>query len=454
MIEVIILAAGKGTRMRSALPKVLHRIGGKPMVDHVVATAKSLSPARIHLVIGHGAEQLREHVGGDADIRIVEQREQLGTGHAALQVSPQLNADSTTLILYGDVPLIRKDTLVTLLGLANKAQTVALLTVNLDEPSGYGRIVRNETGEVQYIVEQKDADVSQLGIKEVNTGVIAARSSDLARWLPQLKNSNVQGEFYLTDIIAMAVGEGLHIATTQPADDHEVMGINNRQQQAELERAHQQRQALVLMQNGLALLDPSRFDLRGQLEHGADCHIDINCVLEGRISLGNNVTIAQNCYIKNAIIGDKVEILSNSVIEDVDIGAGAHVGPFARLRPGTKLANNARVGNFVEIKNAEIGVGSKVNHLSYVGDAQLGSNVNIGAGTITCNYDGANKHRTTIEDEVFVGSNSALVAPVTLEKGATVAAGSTITQSVPENGLALARSRQRVVEGWQRPKKK
>lgn len=452
MLDIVILAAGKGTRMRSNTPKVLHTVAGKPFVSHVIDRAKDLAADNIHLVIGYGADAVRTALP-DSQLNFIEQKEQLGTGHAVLQVLPSLQADSTVLILYGDVPLINTDTLKNLLQKVS-ASSMGLLTVNLDDPTGYGRIVRNPSGQVAAIVEHKDATVEQHAIKEVNTGVMAVKSSDLHKWLPALTNNNAQGEYYLTDIIAMAQAEGIEIKTAQPTHEYEVLGVNNRQQQAELERIYQQLQAKALMDDGVTLLDPARFDCRGNIKAGMDCVIDINCVFEGEIQLGNNVQIGANCSLKNVNIGDNVAIMANSVIEDGVIENDCNIGPFARLRPGTHLAAGARIGNFVETKKANIGKGSKVNHLSYVGDAEVGEGVNIGAGTITCNYDGVNKHKTTIEDGVFVGSNTALVAPVKVGKNSTVAAGSVVTSNVSEDQLVVARSRQRNVDGWRRPERK
>lgn len=452
MLDIVILAAGKGTRMRSNTPKVLHTLAGKPFVSHVIDRAKDLAADNIHLVIGYGAEAVRTALP-DSQLNFIEQKEQLGTGHAVQQVLPSLQADSTVLILYGDVPLINTETLKTLLRKVSES-AMGLLTVNLGDPTGYGRIVRNPSGQVAAIVEHKDATAEQHAIKEVNTGVMAVKSRDLQKWLPALTNNNAQGEYYLTDIIAMAQSEGIEIKTTQPANEYEVLGVNNRQQQAELERVYQQLQAKALMDDGVTLLDPARFDCRGSIKAGMDCIIDINCVFEGEIQLGNNVQIGANCSLKNVNVGDNVVIMPNSVIEDAVIENNCNIGPFARLRPGTRLAAGARIGNFVETKKANIGKGSKVNHLSYVGDAEVGEGVNIGAGTITCNYDGVNKHKTTIEDGVFVGSNTALVAPVTVGKNATIAAGSVVTSNVKEDQLVVARSRQRNVDGWRRPEKR
>lgn len=451
MLEAIILAAGKGTRMRSNLPKVMHKLAGKPLLQHVIDTALQLPLQKIHLVLGHGADLIQQQIQHER-LRVVLQTEQLGTGHAVMQTLSGLHDQATALILYGDVPLISATTLQKLLQLVND-DALALLTVNLPDPTGYGRILRDISGQVEAIVEQKDASAAQLAITEVNTGILAVKAAFLHEHLPRLRNDNAQQEYYLTDLISLARKAGLAIHTLETPCAHEVQGINNRQQQAELERLYQQLQARSLMEAGLTLMDPLRFDCRGQLTMGTDCVVDINCIFEGTVSLGNNVSIGANCVIKNALIDDDVEILANTVIEDAVIGKGCHLGPFARIRPGSHFAEGARVGNFVETKKVVVGPGSKINHLSYVGDATIGRNVNIGAGTITCNYDGVNKHQTKIEDDVFVGSNTALVAPVTVGRGATIAAGSTITQKVEPNQLAVARQRQRNLDGWQRPKK-
>jgi len=450
-LDIVILAAGKGTRMRSQMPKVLHTLAGKPMVQHVLDTAAGLNPTRIHVVIGHGAEQLRESLAESA-VSFALQTEQKGTGHAVAQAQPQLGSGKV-LVLYGDVPLIRRESLHALLAQVDE-QHMGLLTVTLDDPNGYGRIVRNEAGDAVAIVEQKDADPAQLAINECNTGIMAMTSAQLKRWLPQLSAENAQGEYYLTDVIAMAAEEGISVCTAQPASAVEVEGVNNRAQMARLERAYQQQVADQLMQQGVALADPARIDVRGKLTCGHDVFIDVGCVFEGDVTLGEGVQVGPYCVIKNSTIGAESVIESHSVM-DSTVAAGLNqIGPYARLRPGTRLAVKAKVGNFVETKNAEVGEGSKINHLSYVGDAHLGKNVNIGAGTITCNYDGANKHRTVIGDDVFIGSNSALVAPVTVGKGATVGAGSTIAKDVSEYALAVTRSRQLEKADWPRPEKK
>ncbi|MBY5937410.1 bifunctional UDP-N-acetylglucosamine diphosphorylase/glucosamine-1-phosphate N-acetyltransferase GlmU [Marinobacter nauticus] len=450
-LHVVILAAGQGSRMKSSLPKVLHPVAGKAMLHHVVDTAKQLGAEKIHTVIGHGADQVRASLEDDS-VNWVLQTEQLGTGHAVAQALPALPDDARVLVLYGDVPLTRKDTLETMVADLDE-RNLALLTVDMDNPHGYGRIVRNEQGLVQAIVEQKDATAEQQQIQEVNTGILAVSARHLKQWLPVLSNSNAQGEYYLTDIIAMAVDHGLSVTVSQPLNPFEVQGVNNRLQLAELERWYQRQQAERLMTEGASLADPARIEVRGELTIGNDLWIDVNAVFEGRVSLGNNVVIGPNCVIKDATIADGAEIKANSVIEGAVVGANAQIGPFARLRPGTELAANTKVGNFVETKKAVVGEGSKINHLSYVGDASLGRNVNVGAGTITCNYDGVNKHQTVLGDGVFVGSNTSLVAPVNVAEQATIGAGSTITRDISEGELAVARGKQRNIAGWERPKK-
>jgi bifunctional UDP-N-acetylglucosamine pyrophosphorylase/glucosamine-1-phosphate N-acetyltransferase len=451
MLEAIILAAGKGTRMRSQLPKVMHPLAGKPLLQHVLDTARVLNPIKIHLVLGHGADIVQENIHSE-DLTLTYQHEQLGTGHAVGQVLPHISSESTSLILYGDVPLIQASTLEKLLTMAN-SKTLSLLTVKMEDPSGYGRIIRNADGKVIAIVEQKDASEDQLKICEVNTGIMAVPSHYLSECLPKLTNNNAQGEYYLTDIIGMAKSHGISVVSYQTTNLFEVQGVNNRIQQAELERLYQRNIAHHLMEQGVSLLDPSRFDCRGEISIGDDCIIDVNCIFEGKNKLGNNVRIGPNCLIKDAEIGDNVQIEANTIIESARIASDCHLGPFARIRPGSDFAKGAKIGNFVETKKAIVGEGSKINHLSYVGDAEVGSNVNIGAGTITCNYDGAHKYQTIIRDDVFIGSNSALVAPVVIENGATIAAGSTITLNVEAEHLAVARERQRNISGWKRPKK-
>ncbi len=450
-LHVVILAAGQGSRMKSALPKVLHAVAGRPMLHHVIGTAKQLGAETIHTVIGHGADQVKA-VTPETSVNWVVQSEQLGTGHAVAQALPDLPDDARVLVLYGDVPLTRVDTLEAMVADLDD-RTLGLLTVTLDDPAGYGRIVRNGDGQVTSIVEQKDATEAQRAIREVNTGILAVSAKHLKSWLPTLSNANAQGEYYLTDIIAMAVDHGLSISVAQPGDAFEVQGVNNRLQLAELERWYQRREADRLMTEGATLADPARIDVRGDLTIGNDILIDVNVVFEGKVSIGSGVSIGPGCVIKDARIADGAQIHAHSVIEGASVGANAQIGPFARLRPGTELAADTKVGNFVETKKAVVGQGSKINHLSYVGDASLGRNVNVGAGTITCNYDGVNKFRTEIGDGVFVGSNTSLVAPVRISADATIGAGSTITRDVAGSELAVARGRQRNVSGWERPKK-
>ena len=449
-LSVVILAAGKGTRMYSDLPKVLHPIAGKPMVKHVIDTVKHLNARQINLIYGHGADLLKERLA-DEPVNWVFQAEQLGTGHAMQQAAPFFADDENIVMLYGDAPLIQQSTLERLI--AQKPENgIALLTVKLDNPTGYGRIIR-ENGSVVAIVEQKDASAEQL-IQEVNTGVMVASGASFKKWLGNLNNNNAQGEYYITDVIAMANEDGFQVQAVQADEFMEVEGANNRLQLAALERFYQKKQAEKLLLAGVTLIDPSRFDVRGTVEHGKDVSIDVNVILEGDVKLGNNVKIGAGCVLKNVTVGDNVEIKPYSVLEDAVIGEKSAIGPFSRLRPGTQLAEGAHVGNFVEIKNAQVGKGSKVNHLTYVGDAEVGSNVNIGAGVITCNYDGANKFKTIIGDDVFVGSDSQLVAPVEIANGATIGAGSTITKNVAEGELVITRVAQKHIQGWQRPTKK
>ncbi|MEO1939087.1 bifunctional UDP-N-acetylglucosamine diphosphorylase/glucosamine-1-phosphate N-acetyltransferase GlmU, partial [Candidatus Thioglobus sp.] len=418
-IHGIILAAGKGTRMNSTKPKVLQVLSDKTLLGHVLAQAQQLC-SQVHVVYGFGGEQVKQTINDDL-INWVEQKQQLGTGHAVAQAMPHINDDSISLVLYGDVPLIKKSTLDDLIKQAQKGG-VALLSVALDNPTGYGRIIRNSDNQIQAIVEQKDANSEQLAIHEVNTGIMAVNSDLLKKYLNGLDSNNAQGELYLTDIIEAAVNDGKTIASVITNNQYEVAGVNDKAQLAKLERTFQLDQATAFMQQGLTLKDPARFDCRGSLSFGQDCEIDVNVVIEGEVTLGDNTTIAPNCIIKNATIGSNVSILPNSVIEDAIIGNGASIGPFARIRPEANIGENAKIGNFVEVKKSTIGEGSKVSHLSYVGDTTMGENVNIGAGVITCNYDGANKHQTTIEDGAFVGSDTQLIAPVTIGKNATIGA--------------------------------
>ena len=450
-LDIVILAAGQGTRMRSALPKVLHPVAHKPMLGHVIDTARSLQPQSIQVVIGHGAEKVRERLAAD-DLNFVIQAEQLGTGHAVAQAQPALNAD-TVLILYGDVPLIEPATLQRLLELVNDNQ-LGLLTVELADPTGYGRIVRDPQGAVQAIVEHKDASEAQRQIREGNTGILAVPGKRLGDWLGRLSNSNAQGEYYLTDVIAMAVADGLVVATAIAADEMEVLGANDRIQLSQLECHYQQRMARRLMAQGVTLRDPHRFDVRGEVTVGRDVTIDINVILEGRVVIEDDVQIGPNCVIKDSTLRKGAIVKANSHLEGAEVGEGADCGPFARLRPGSVLGAKAHVGNFVELKNAVLGEGVKAGHLTYLGDTVIGARTNIGAGTITVNYDGANKHQTVIGEDVFIGSNNALIAPVDIGDGSNTAAGSTITNDVPPKNLAVARGRQRNIEGWQRPTKK
>ena len=449
-IQPLILAAGKGTRMKSDLPKVLLQIAGKPMLGHVLDATKELNTLAPIVVTGFGSDQVQQSF---PDCIFVDQTEQLGTGHAVQMAADAIPADSLVLILYGDVPLIQTETLQAVLEAASDGK-LGLLTAHLQDATGYGRIVRNGEGAVTSIVEHKDASAEQLAIKEINTGILAADAKNLVKWVSALNNNNAQGEYYLTDIIAMAVADGVAIQTAHPSNQTEIEGANDRAQLAELERAYQLQLAKELMQGGTALADPNRIDIRGKLTAGKNVSIDVNCIFEGDVALSDNVTIEANCLIRNSNIGNGSHIKAFSHIEKTDIGQGVDVGPYARLREGTELADNSKIGNFVETKKTKLGKGSKINHLSYAGDTEIGENTNIGAGTITCNYDGANKHKTKIGDNVFVGSNSALVAPVELKDDSTVGAGSTITKDVEENTLALTRAKQSQIDGWKRPTKK
>ncbi len=451
-LSVVVLAAGQGTRMKSDIPKVLHEIGGTPLLTHVIKAARVLDSADITVVYGHGGDQVQS-VLSDEKINWVEQSEQLGTGHAVQQAMPSVPDNHVALLLYGDVPLITSETLKKLV-VAAEQNALALLTAKLENPTGYGRIVRDSTDKVQCIVEQKDATEEQLTINEINTGMLAVRSNELRQWVNRLDNKNAQGEFYLTDIVGFAAEDGVGINTRQPESAEEIEGVNNKQQLANLERAYQSRLANTYMDNGLTLRDPNRFDVRGDLSFGRDVIIDANVIIEGNVSLGDRVNIGPNVVLKNISIGNDTNVHANCVLEKSTIGTSCEIGPFARIRPDTELADQVKVGNFVEIKKSTIAEGSKVNHLSYIGDTTMGSQVNIGAGTITCNYDGANKHQTIIGDKVFIGSNTQLIAPVTVSDGATIGAGSTITRDAPSNTLTLTRPKQVTREGWKRPEKK
>ena len=450
-MNIVILAAGQGKRMHSNLPKVLHPIAGKALVAHVIDTARSLSPQTLCLVYGHGGDAVRSTLAAP-DLAWALQEPQLGTGHAVQQAMPHLNQEGTTLILYGDVPLIQAETLKRLLRAAHDG--LAILTVELEDSSGYGRIVRNAAGEVIRIVEQKDSTAEEQRIGEINTGIMAMPTAHLGDWLSRLSNDNAQKEYYLTDIVAMAVAAGVPIRTANPKHAWEVLGVNSKVQLAELERIAQRSNAEALMERGVRLADPARLDVRGELVCGRDVFIDVNCVFEGKVELAEAVEVGPNCVLKNARIGAGTRLAAFTHIEDAVVGPDGRIGPFARLRPGAELAEDVHVGNFVEIKKSTFAAHSKANHLAYIGDATIGSRVNIGAGTITCNYDGANKFQTIIEDDVFIGSDTQLVAPVTVGRGATLGAGTTLTRNAPPDTLTISRSKQMSISGWKRPVKK
>ncbi|HYF97625.1 MAG TPA: bifunctional UDP-N-acetylglucosamine diphosphorylase/glucosamine-1-phosphate N-acetyltransferase GlmU [Coxiellaceae bacterium] len=450
-LSIIILAAGQGTRMKSQTPKVLHQLGGKALLEHVVATVEALKPQNIEVVYGFQGEQLKK-AGAKLPVHWVHQAQQLGTAHAVLQALPYCSDDNQLLILYADVPLISENTLRKLLALTQN--TVGLITAEFSDPTGLGRIIRNPAGEVRAIVEQKDASLEQLKITEINTGILSGPVALFKELCPQIGNKNKQQEFYLTDLMGLLVKAGKPIVTLGVENMAEVKGVNDRWQLAELERHHQREKARELCLQGVTIVDPNRFDLRGELETHEDVSIDVNVIIEGKVKLGARTKIGPNVVLKNVNIGEDAMILANSIIENATIGNHSVIGPFARIRPGTQLADHVRIGNFVEVKNSEIGAHTKASHLSYIGDATIGSNVNIGAGTITCNFDGVNKHRTIIQDDVFVGSNSSLVAPVTLEESSTIGAGSVITQTAPAKQLTLARNLQTSISNWQRPKLK
>jgi bifunctional UDP-N-acetylglucosamine pyrophosphorylase/glucosamine-1-phosphate N-acetyltransferase len=450
-MEVIVLAAGQGKRMRSVLPKVLQPLAAKPMLAHVLDTARILEARRIVVVYGHGGEVVREALDAP-DLAWARQDPPQGTGHAVQQAMPLVDDGDTALILYGDVPLIGVPTLQRLMAAASDT-TLALLTVSMDNPTGYGRILRDGAGKVTRIVEEKDATADERRVQEVNTGILAAPVARLRQWLGNLNNDNAQGEYYLTDIIAMAVADGLEVVTTQPDAFEETLGVNNKTQLAELERIHQRNIARRLTDAGVTVIDPARLDVRGTLECGRDVEIDINCIFEGTVVLGDGVRIGANCIVRNATLGAGTRVAAFSQIEDTTMGEACIIGPYARTRPGTVLGNDVHLGNFVEVKNSIIADHSKANHLAYVGDADIGQRVNVGAGTITCNYDGANKFRTIIEDDVFIGSDTQLVAPVRVGKGATLGAGTTLTKDAPAEQLTVSRARQMSLAGWQRPVK-
>ena len=452
-VAVVILAAGQGKRMKSTLPKVLQPIAGKPMLAHVIKAARQLRPQKICVVYGHGGDQVRTSIA-ETDLAWAKQEPQLGTGHAVLQALPLLPVDGITLVLYGDVPLIRAETLHALVAAA-KTGKLAWLTMEVSDPQGLGRILRDTVGNVRAIVEEKDATPVEKNISEINTGFLACPTALLAKWLPALGNKNAQGEYYLTDILAMAVTDGVSVKTLSPGDEWEITGVNSKAQLAALERTHQLEIAKRLMIEGVTLADPARIDVRGELVCGNgesnDVFIDVNCIFEGKVTLAANVKIGANCVLRNCALGAGTEVLPFSYLEGATIGDNARIGPFARIRPGTSLAANVHIGNFVEVKASEIGVGSKANHLTYIGDTSVGSNVNIGAGTIICNYDGANKHRTIIEDDVHIGSDVQLVAPVTIGKGADIGAGTTVWKDVPPGGLTLNEKTQVNKADWKRP---
>lgn len=444
-LEIIVLAAGRGTRMRSAKPKVLHTLAGQSLLAHVLATARSLQPEALHVVVGHGGDEVQNALHAE-DIQWVQQVEQLGTGHAVLQALPAVDDGSDVLVLYGDVPLLTADTLQTLV-----ASGPALLTAALADPAGYGRILRDAAGHLLGVVEHKDASEAQRAITEVNTGVLAMSAADLKAFLPQVGNANSQGEYYLPDVLPLALAAGRQIGSVLAANEMDILGVNDRAQLAALERELQRRRAGALMLAGVGLADPARIDIRGDLRCGSDVFIDVNAVFEGDVQIGDGASIGANCVLRDCVIGAGSVVHAMSHLEQAQVGERCSVGPFARLRPGTRLGNDARVGNFVETKKTHVGNGSKVNHLTYLGDSVLGEGVNIGAGTITCNYDGVHKHQTTIGDGAFVGSNATLVAPLTVADGGFVAAGSTVTRDIGVQELAVARGRQRNISGWRRP---
>ncbi|UDM50420.1 bifunctional UDP-N-acetylglucosamine diphosphorylase/glucosamine-1-phosphate N-acetyltransferase GlmU [Cupriavidus sp. MP-37] len=450
-MNIVILAAGMGKRMYSDLPKVLHPVAGRPMLAHVLDTARALSPSRLVVVVGHGAARVREAVAAD-DVAFAEQAQQLGTGHAVMQALPLLDDNQPTLVLYGDVPLTSAATLQALVAEAG-ARRFGVLTVEMPDPTGYGRIVRDAAGSIVRIVEQKDATEAEKAIREINTGIIVCPTGHLRKWLSTLRNDNAQGEYYLTDTVERAVADGVETVSAQPAAVWETLGVNSKLQLAEVERIHQGNQARRLLEAGVTLLDPARIDVRGELTCGRDVTIDIGCVFEGRVHLEDGVRIGAHCVVRNSTIGAGAQLHPFCHIDEARVGPAGRIGPYARLRPGTELGEDVHIGNFVEVKNAQVAAHSKANHLAYVGDATVGSRVNIGAGTITCNYDGVNKHRTVIEDDVFIGSDTQLVAPVTVRRGATLGAGTTLTKEAPADKLTLSRAKQLTIDAWQRPVK-
>jgi bifunctional UDP-N-acetylglucosamine pyrophosphorylase/glucosamine-1-phosphate N-acetyltransferase len=450
-LEIVVLAAGQGKRMRSQLAKVLHPLAGRPLLAHVLAAAQALAPRRIVVVHGHGAEQVRS-LFRDAPVQWVLQAEQLGTGHAVQQAMPQLSPDADVLILYGDVPLVRAQTLTKLIEAAREG--VAVMTAELADPAGYGRIVRAPSGTIARIVEHKDASAEILGVREINAGFMALSARKLSAWLGKLSNNNAQKEYYLTDVVVAAVAEGIRVVPVKVEDAWEAAGVNSKAELAALERQFQRMQAARLLEAAVTLIDPARIDVRGELVCGADVSIDVNCVFEGSVALADGVRVGPNCVLRNVSVGAQTEVLAFSHLEDSEIGARCRLGPYARLRPGTRLDEDVHVGNFVEVKASRIGKGSKANHLSYIGDAEIGASVNVGAGTITCNYDGISKHRTIIEDDCFIGSDATLVAPVRIARGSYIGAGSTINKDTPAGQLTLARARQVSVPSWKPPKKK
>jgi len=449
MLNIVVLAAGKGKRMHSHLPKVLHKLAGRPLLQHVLDTARALKPAKLCVVYNHGMRAGNEQFRG-ADLIWVKQEPQLGTGHALKKALPHLDKSGITLVLYGDVPLITVDTLKRMI----KPDRLTIMTVELDDGSGYGRILRDDYGNVSRIVEHKDATQLEREIREVNTGIMAIPNSRLKNWLSRLSNKNAQGEYYLTDIVALAIKDGAKVCAVQPRHLWETLGVNSKTQLAQLERMYQRELAKQLLERGVTIADPERIDVRGELICGRDVDIDIGCVFEGTVALGNNVKVGAHCVLKNVTIDAGTELLPNCVIDGAHIGRDCRIGPYSRIRPGTVLENRVHVGNFVEVKNSRVGDRSKANHLSYLGDATLGKDVNVGAGTITCNYDGANKLRTVIEDDVFIGSDTQIVAPVILRKGATIGAGTTVTEDAPAKQLTLSRVKQVSIRGWKRPRKK